>query len=95
VKSEKAPREATALRPHEVELLLSAGRAKLPFHAYALLLAALRAGLREGELAERWSERGGQGPVHSGSAKLAKPRNGGDSDVALAELSRSELRNQN
>jgi integrase len=57
VKSEKAPREATALRPDEVEHLLNAARRDLPFQDYALLLTALRAGLREGELAAlRWED---------------------------------------
>jgi len=51
VKSEKAQREATSLTSAEVEQLVStAQEAVTPGH-YALILTALRAGLREGELA--------------------------------------------
>jgi integrase len=51
VKSEKAEREATSLKPNEVERLLHAAREELVFRHYALIFTALRAGLREGELA--------------------------------------------
>ena len=57
VKSEKAAREATSLRPQEVEALLQKAKAELPFQGYALLLTALRTGLREGELAAlQWDD---------------------------------------
>jgi integrase len=51
VKSEKPQREAASLKASEVDRLLGAARTNLPFQDYALLLTALRAGLREGELA--------------------------------------------
>jgi integrase len=57
VKSEKAAREVTSLRPQEVETLLKRAKAELPFQDYALLLTALRTGLREGELAAlQWGD---------------------------------------
>lgn len=49
VKSEKPKREATSLKPAEAERLLSTAKEALAFQDYALLLTALRAGLREGE----------------------------------------------
>ena len=51
VKSEKAQREATSLKPSEVDILLRAAQQNLSLRDYALILSALRAGLREGELA--------------------------------------------
>ena len=57
IKSEKAEREAASLRPDEVERLLEAARSRLPFQDYVMLLTALRAGLREGELAAlQWED---------------------------------------
>jgi integrase len=57
VKSEKSKREATSLTPHEAGQLLAAAKERLPFSHYALLLMALRAGLRQGELAGlQWSD---------------------------------------
>ncbi len=57
VKSEKATREATSLKPKEVERLLAAARADFGLHEYALVLAAVRTGLREGELAAlKWGD---------------------------------------
>jgi integrase len=51
VKSEKAKREATSLKPKEVERLLRVGKEALALRDYALIFTAVRAGLREGELA--------------------------------------------
>jgi integrase len=51
VKSEKAQREATSLRNSEVGILLRAAHQNLSLRDYALILTAMRAGLREGELA--------------------------------------------
>jgi integrase len=51
VKSEKPEREAMSLKASEAERLLSTAKDTLAFQDYALLLTALRAGLREGELA--------------------------------------------
>ena len=57
VKSEKPQREATALKPSEVERLLRVAEQALPLRDYALLLTALRAGLREGEVvALQWGD---------------------------------------
>lgn len=51
VKSEKAKREAASLKPSEVERLLRTANEGLSLREYSLLLTAVRAGLREGELA--------------------------------------------
>jgi len=51
VKSEKAKREATSLAPKEVERLLGAAKEEFSLRDYALIFTAVRAGLREGELA--------------------------------------------
>jgi integrase len=51
VKSEKAMREATSLKPKEVERLLSFAREELSLADHALIFTAVRAGLREGEIA--------------------------------------------
>jgi integrase len=51
VKSEKAAREATSLKPKEVERLLRAAKDELRLRDYALIFTAVRAGLREGEVA--------------------------------------------
>ena len=51
VKSEKPMREATSLTRHEAEQLLAGAKARLTSSDCALLFTALRAGLREGELA--------------------------------------------
>ena len=51
VKSEKPHREATSLTPQEAERLLRVAKEELSLRHYALLLTAVRAGLREGELA--------------------------------------------
>jgi integrase len=51
VKSEKAQREATSLKPKEVDLLLWTGEEALSLQEYALIFTAVRAGLREWELA--------------------------------------------
>jgi len=57
VKSEKATREATSLKPKEVERLLEAARAQLGLADYALIFTAVRAGLREGEIAAlQWGD---------------------------------------
>jgi integrase len=57
VKSEKATREATSLNPHEVDQLLKAAREGLELADYALILTAVRAGLREGEIAAvQWGD---------------------------------------
>jgi integrase len=57
VKSEKPPREATSLKPKEVERLLRTGREELDLRDYTLILTAVRTGLREGELAGlRWGD---------------------------------------
>lgn len=57
VKSEKSTREATSLKPKEVEQLLSAARKQLDFADYALILTAVRTGLREGEIAAlQWGD---------------------------------------
>jgi len=57
IKSEKAEREAVSLKPEEVDTLLGAAKSNLPFQDYAMLLTALRAGLREGEIAAlRWDD---------------------------------------
>src|SRR5262249_46203579 len=69
VKSEKAAREATSLRPGEVPRQLGAARRQLSFQDYVLLLTALRAGLREGELAAlQWED------VHFGPTEEAEDR---------------------
>jgi integrase len=51
VKSEMVKRAACSLTPEEAEHLLAAAKIALSFREYALILTALRAGLREGELA--------------------------------------------
>jgi integrase len=51
VKSEKAKRKATSLKPNEVEQLLNTAQQELGVAGYALILTAPTAGLREGELA--------------------------------------------
>ena len=51
VKSEKAKREATSLAPKEVERLLTSAKEGSGLRDYALVFTAIRAGLREGELA--------------------------------------------
>ncbi len=57
IKSEKAEREASSLRPEEVEVLLRSAKSNLQFQEYAMLMTALRAGLREGEIAAlRWDD---------------------------------------
>jgi integrase len=57
VKSEKPAREATSLKPKEVERLLAAAKNELDLAAYALILTAVRAGLREGEIAAmQWGD---------------------------------------
>ncbi|MBZ5565896.1 MAG: site-specific integrase [Acidobacteriia bacterium] len=57
VKSEKATREATSLKPKEVEWLLSIARDELSLADDALIFTALRAGLREGEIAAlKWGD---------------------------------------
>src|SRR5215471_8600950 len=57
VKSEKAVCEATSLKPGEVERLLRAATGQLELSDYALILTAVRSGLREGELAGlRWGD---------------------------------------
>jgi integrase len=57
VKSEKATREATSLRSGEVERLLRAAREELELSDQALILTAVRSGLREGELAAlQWGD---------------------------------------
>jgi integrase len=57
VRAEKPEREATALKDTEVERLLETAKNQLePVH-YALILTALRSGLREGEIAGlRWGD---------------------------------------
>ena len=50
VKTEKPEHEASALTAEEVEQLLSTARETCSFQDYALLMTALRAGLRRGEL---------------------------------------------
>ena len=57
VKSEKATREATSLKPKEVERLLSIARDELSLADHALIFTAVRAGLREGEIAAlQWGD---------------------------------------
>jgi len=57
VKSEKAQREATSLRASEVEALLRSAKEHLNARDHALIFTALRAGLREGELAAlQWED---------------------------------------
>jgi integrase len=57
VKSEKATREATSLKSAEVERLLRAAREELALSDWALILTAVRSGLREGELAAlQWGD---------------------------------------
>ena len=57
VKSEKAKREATSLAPKEVERLLESAKEGFSLRDYALIFTAVRAGLREGELAGlKWSD---------------------------------------
>ncbi len=57
VKSEKAKREATSLAPKEVERLLESAKAGSSLRDYALIFTAIRAGLREGELAGlKWGD---------------------------------------
>ncbi len=57
VKSEKATREATSLKPKEVERLLRAARDELSLADYTLIFTAVRAGLREGEIAAlQWGD---------------------------------------
>jgi integrase len=51
VKSETPARQAVSLPSPEVDNLLRTAKAELAFRDYALLFTALRAGLREGELA--------------------------------------------
>ncbi|MGI9071699.1 MAG: tyrosine-type recombinase/integrase [Bryobacteraceae bacterium] len=51
VKSEKPEREATSLKPGEIERLLGTAKQSFSLDCHALLLTALRAGLRAGELA--------------------------------------------
>jgi integrase len=51
VKSEKPKAEATSLKPAEIERLLETAEENLPLRHYALIFTALRAGLREGEIA--------------------------------------------
>jgi integrase len=51
VKSEKPEREATSLKTTEIQRLLATAKENLPLRSYTLLLTALRAGLRSGELA--------------------------------------------
>jgi PRTRC genetic system protein E len=46
VKSEKTQREATSLKPKEVVRLLGTGREELDLRDYALILTAVRTGLR-------------------------------------------------
>lgn len=76
VKSERPEREATALTAREVGRFLATAKESCPSH-YPLFLTAVRAGLREGELAAlRWGdirfggERRRSGPLYSGAAKL-------------------------
>jgi integrase len=69
VKSEKPTREATSLGPEEVQRLLETAKSELAFQEYALLLTALRAGLREGELAAlQWDD------IHFGQNEDAADR---------------------
>lgn len=69
VKSEKPKRQAVSLTPQEVQTLLKAAEASLSLGNYALLLTALRAGLREGELAGlRWSD------IHFGANEQDRER---------------------
>ncbi|HZQ54461.1 MAG TPA: site-specific integrase [Bryobacteraceae bacterium] len=69
VKSEEAEREATSLTPHQVESLLGTAENDLSLRGYALILTALRAGLREGELAGvRWMD------LHFGEDERASAR---------------------
>jgi integrase len=57
VKSEKATREAASLTPNEVGRLLQAARNDLGLADYALIFTAVRAGLREGEIAAlKWGD---------------------------------------
>jgi integrase len=57
VKSEKAARESSSLKPKEVERLLQAAADCLSLRDYALILTAVRAGLRKGELAGlKWGD---------------------------------------
>ena len=66
VKSERAARESSLLKPTEVERLLQTGRESLNLREYALVFSAIRAGLREGELAGlQWGDIqfGGDMPV--------------------------------
>jgi len=51
IKSEKAARESSSLKPGEVERLLQTARESLNLREYALVFTAIRSGLREGELA--------------------------------------------
>jgi len=69
VKSEKAKREATSLTPGEASQLLGVAQEGLPLRDYTLLLTALRAGLREGELAGlEW------GDIHFGQSQEGPDR---------------------
>jgi integrase len=53
----KPAREATSLKPNEVKRLLEAAKDELGFADYALILTAVRAGLREGEIAAlQWGD---------------------------------------
>ncbi len=57
VKTEKPKREAAALTAGEAEQLLSKAKATCSFQVYALLMTAVRAGLRRGELvALKWGD---------------------------------------
>jgi len=57
VKSEKATREATSLKPKEVERLLQTAKDDLGLADFALIFTAVRAGLREGEIAAlQWGD---------------------------------------
>ena len=57
VKSEKPKHSASSLTPSETSLLLREAKARICLRDYALLLTALRAGLREAELAGlQWSD---------------------------------------
>ena len=57
MKSEKATRGATSLKPKEVERLLQTAKDKLGLADHALIFTAVRAGLREGETAAlQWAD---------------------------------------
>ncbi len=69
VKSEKPAHEATSLTPDEVARLLAAAKEQLAFGEYALILTALRTGMRSGELTGlQWSD------VRFGASETARDR---------------------